>query len=75
MPLVWTALRWLGVVALGWWSSDVYNESQTTQQLSAASVVSATKKSFLSRWWLYLLVLGLLIIVAWVLKKFKFIKK
>lgn len=69
------ALRWLTPVLAGWFVSDVYNEANTTSQLNATGIVNAAKKTIWSKWWFYLLLLGIVTVIFFILKQFKFIKK
>lgn len=67
--IVLRALGWLGTIALGWTVSDVYNEAQTTQQVSLGGVASAAGQSLKkkSKWYVWLGII--LIIVAFILAK------
>jgi len=70
-----TALRWIAPALAGWFVSDVYNEAETTQQLSGKGIVVAAKKTIFQKWWFYLIVLGVVTVVFFILKQFKMLKK
>lgn len=74
MPIFLTALRWFGTVALGWLGSDIFNETQTTSQVTPVAVGTAAKNSLKNRGWLYALAFVVIIILVFVLKKFKIFK-
>lgn len=69
------AARWITPALAGWFFSDVYQEAQTTQQLNTTGVVNAAKKTIFEKWWFYLIVLGIVTVIFFILKQFKFIKK
>jgi hypothetical protein len=56
MPLlIVRALAWFGPIAIGWFASDVYNEANSTNQLNAAGLAGAAKKTIFQKWWFYYL--------------------
>jgi len=78
--IVGLALKWVSPTLAGWFLSDVYNEAQTTQQQNpAGSPVTvfgnAAKKTIFEKWWFYLIVLGIVTVIFFILKQLKFIKR
>lgn len=66
------ALAWLAPVAIGWTGSDIYNEAQTTGQLTLSGAGNSAKKSLLSKWWFYALILAIFVAIIWIIKYFRF---
>jgi t-SNARE complex subunit (syntaxin) len=68
------ALGWASTASVGWVVSDVYNESATNTQITAASLGQATITSAKKRWPMFVILVILFIVVMWVLNKFNFFK-
>jgi len=70
MGFIVRAIAWFAPIAAGWFASDVYNESQTTQQLEASTFANAAKTTVTKWWKIGLILIGLAAIIFFVFKKF-----